>query len=56
MDPDLWERPELFDPTRFLRNGKVFRPDFFIPFSVGQSCSPSPSPPDAVVTQAGVCA
>ena len=36
MDPNLWTDPDSFDPTRFLRNGKVFKPDFFLPFSVGK--------------------
>lgn len=41
MDPDLWEEPEKFKPERFLKDGKVFKPDYFIPFSVGKSLSPS---------------
>ena len=45
MDPNLWERPDQFDPTRFLRNGKAFKPDFFIPFSVGESLPRLPSHP-----------
>ncbi|CAG2109497.1 unnamed protein product [Medioppia subpectinata] len=36
MDPKLWIDPEKFEPQRFLRNGKVFKPDHFIPFSVGR--------------------
>ena len=36
MDPQLWQDPDLFDPDRFLRNGKVHKPDCFIPFSVGK--------------------
>lgn len=37
MDPNLWENPEEFMPERFLRDGKVHKPDYFIPFSVGKS-------------------
>lgn len=36
MDPELWENPEEFNPDRFLRNGRVYRPEYFIPFSVGK--------------------
>ncbi|KAH9516161.1 hypothetical protein DERF_006920 [Dermatophagoides farinae] len=36
MDPELWENPEEFNPDRFLRNGRVYRPEYFIPFSVGR--------------------
>lgn len=36
MDPNLWDDPDNFDPSRFLKNGKVTRPDYFIPFSVGK--------------------
>lgn len=36
MDPNLWDDPDKFNPSRFLKNGKVTRPDYFIPFSVGK--------------------
>lgn len=36
MDPDLWEDPEEFRPERFLVNGRVHKPDYFMPFSVGR--------------------
>ena len=36
MCPDLWENPEQFMPERFLRDGLVHKPDYFIPFSVGK--------------------
>ncbi|KAH6933414.1 hypothetical protein HPB50_014792 [Hyalomma asiaticum] len=36
MDPDLWEDPEEFRPERFLVNGRVQKPDYFMPFSVGR--------------------
>lgn len=40
LDPNVWEKPEVFMPERFiLRNGKLFRPAEFIPFSTGrQAC------------------
>ncbi|KAI5718576.1 hypothetical protein M8J77_023310 [Diaphorina citri] len=37
MDPELWESPEDFRPTRFLTpEGKVTKPEFFLPFGVGR--------------------
>lgn len=37
MDPMLWDHPEKFDPSRFLdSNGKVSKPEYFIPFGVGR--------------------
>ncbi|KAF6203468.1 hypothetical protein GE061_001799 [Apolygus lucorum] len=37
MDPNLWDRPEKFMPERFLNaDGKVCKPEFFIPFGVGR--------------------
>lgn len=38
MDTELWHEPELFNPGRFLVNGRVHKPDFFMPFSVGEWC------------------
>ena len=36
-DPKIWERPEEFDPSRFLTEDgqKVITPEAFIPFSIG---------------------
>lgn len=37
MDPELWAEPEEFRPTRFLSaEGKVTRPEYFMPFGVGR--------------------
>ncbi|CAL4117563.1 unnamed protein product, partial [Meganyctiphanes norvegica] len=37
--PDYWDQPELFQPTRFLENGKIKKPAYFMPFSTGKrSC------------------
>ncbi|GFT10906.1 cytochrome P450 18a1 [Nephila pilipes] len=36
MDPTLWDSPEEFNPDRFLVNGRVVKPSFFMPFSVGR--------------------
>lgn len=37
MDPNLWESPEEFKPCRFLSpEGKVTKPEFFMPFGVGR--------------------
>ncbi|KAL3223610.1 hypothetical protein MRX96_027285 [Rhipicephalus microplus] len=37
MDPDLWKDPEEFRPERFLVNGRVHKPDYFMPFSLSVS-------------------
>ncbi|OWA52871.1 putative Cytochrome P450 2U1 [Hypsibius exemplaris] len=35
-DSRNWKNPKKFDPTRFLdSDGKLTRPDGFIPFSIG---------------------
>ncbi|CAL7950805.1 unnamed protein product [Xylocopa violacea] len=37
MDPELWEEPEEFRPSRFLSaEGKVQKPEYFMPFGVGR--------------------
>lgn len=36
MDPANWERPEEFIPERFIKDGQISKPDFFIPFSTGR--------------------
>jgi len=36
MDSKLWDQPEEFRPSRFLVNGRVHKPEFFIPFGVGR--------------------
>jgi hypothetical protein len=37
MDPNLWDEPEKFKPTRFLNaEGKVTKPEYFLPFGVGK--------------------
>jgi 26-hydroxylase len=37
MDPTLWDSPEEFRPDRFLNaQGKVWKPEYFIPFGVGR--------------------
>ncbi|XP_044754384.1 cytochrome P450 18a1 [Coccinella septempunctata] len=37
MDPNLWDDPERFNPSRFINaEGKVVRPEFFLPFGVGR--------------------
>ncbi|XP_062551660.1 cytochrome P450 307a1-like [Armigeres subalbatus] len=39
MSENLWESPEKFNPERFLQNGRVVKPEFFIPFGAGRrSC------------------
>lgn len=37
-DPKLWDDPEAFKPERFINaEGKVKKPDCFLPFGVGES-------------------
>ncbi|XP_072943520.1 cytochrome P450 18a1 [Epargyreus clarus] len=37
MDPNLWDEPTKFNPSRFIDdNGKIRRPEFFMPFGVGR--------------------
>ncbi|XP_050666564.1 cytochrome P450 18a1 [Leptidea sinapis] len=37
MDPKLWHEPKTFNPSRFIdENGKIRRPEFFMPFGVGR--------------------
>lgn len=37
MDPSLWDKPEEFNPNRFIDSeGKVRKPEYFIPFGVGR--------------------
>lgn len=37
MDPKLWDKPEEFNPSRFLDSeGNVKKPEYFMPFGVGR--------------------
>lgn len=37
MDPDVWDDPEEFRPSRFLDDdGSLLKPQEFIPFQTGQ--------------------
>ncbi|KAK9879857.1 hypothetical protein WA026_008361 [Henosepilachna vigintioctopunctata] len=37
MDPNLWDEPEKFKPSRFVNSeGKVVKPEYFLPFGVGR--------------------
>ncbi|KAJ6637049.1 Cytochrome P450 18a1 [Pseudolycoriella hygida] len=37
MDPNLWVNPEEFNPKRFIdTDGKVKKPEYFMPFGVGR--------------------
>ncbi|KAF2895168.1 hypothetical protein ILUMI_11007 [Ignelater luminosus] len=37
MDPTLWVEPDKFNPSRFIDSeGKVSKPEYFIPFGVGR--------------------
>lgn len=37
MDPNLWDKPDEFNPDRFINaEGNVQKPEYFIPFGVGR--------------------
>lgn len=37
MDPNLWDEPEKFNPSRFINSeDKVVKPEYFLPFGVGR--------------------
>lgn len=39
MSSELWEEPEKFMPERFLKDGKLVKPEHFLPFGGGRrSC------------------
>lgn len=39
MSPSLWEEPENYQPNRFISNGRISKPEHFIPFGFGRrSC------------------
>ncbi|XP_040062892.1 cytochrome P450 2J2 [Ixodes scapularis] len=42
VDPNLWDNPEKFNPSRFLENGQLIAaPKYLIPFSVGKRMCPA---------------
>lgn len=39
MSTEFWDKPEEFEPERFLRSGRLVKPDHFLPFGAGRrSC------------------
>lgn len=39
MSEELWTRPNAFEPERFIQNGRIVKPDHFLPFGGGRrSC------------------
>lgn len=39
MSPKLWNEPEKFEPSRFIVNNQISKPEYFIPFGFGRrSC------------------
>lgn len=39
MSAELWHEPERFEPERFLKEGRVCKPEHFLPFGAGRrSC------------------
>lgn len=38
MNPDIWEDPNKFMPSRFIdEEGHFYKPDNFIPFQTGKN-------------------
>ncbi|XP_033116514.1 cytochrome P450 1A1-like [Anneissia japonica] len=35
-DPKYWDKPNEFKPERFIKDGRVFLPKAFLPFSIGR--------------------
>lgn len=38
-DPKLWKNPDIFDPSRFLKEEGsclIAKPEYFVPFSIGK--------------------
>ncbi|KAL4714022.1 hypothetical protein ACJJTC_008376 [Scirpophaga incertulas] len=41
MDPDVWENPDVFNPSRFIASdGSLLKPQEFIPFQTGKRMCP----------------
>lgn len=39
MSESLWERPEKFEPERFIKDNRLVKPEHFLPFGGGRrSC------------------
>lgn len=39
MSDELWDEPAAFKPERFIQNGHIVKPDYFLPFGAGRrSC------------------
>lgn len=39
MSPKLWDTPNTFQPERFIQNGRLVKPEHFLPFGGGRrSC------------------
>lgn len=36
MSEDLWTSPKDFMPERFITDGKILKPDYFLPFGGGR--------------------
>lgn len=36
MSTSLWSEPQKFEPQRFISNGRLLKPDHFIPFGLGR--------------------
>ena len=36
MSDELWNESNKFIPERFIKNGKIFKPEYFLPFGIGR--------------------
>uniref|UniRef100_A0A1B0EZR3 Cytochrome P450 n=1 Tax=Phlebotomus papatasi TaxID=29031 RepID=A0A1B0EZR3_PHLPP len=54
MDPTLWDNPEEFNPNRFINaEGKVQKPEYFMPFGVGRRIRSNGKPAHRTITASG---
>lgn len=38
FDKNEWKTPDAFNPEHFLKDGKFWKNEYFLPFSMGKIC------------------